>query len=524
MPTVTMIPATRDLRTRMPLHTVKRRRVAAYARVSTDSDEQFTSYEAQIDYYTNYIRNHEGWDFAGIYADEGISGTSTKRRDGFNSMIRDALDGKIDLIISKSVSRFARNTVDSLTIIRQLKDAGVECFFEKENIYTFDGKGELLLTIMSSLAQEESRSLSENVTWGKRKSFADGKVSMPYKNFLGYEKGPDGKPAVNAEEARLVLRIYETYLSGKTAHAIAKELTAEGIPTPAGKTVWRVSTIESILTNEKYRGDALLQKKITVDFLSKKTKSNEGEVPQYYVHESHPAIVPPQLFESVQLEMARRKKIGSRYSGKSIFSCRIICGDCGSYYGAKVWNSTDEYRRTVWRCNRKYSGETKCRTQRLTEDELRGKFLIAYNWMLKNREKMIRDCLAKQRELTECTDLNKEAEALCEEMERTADLLKQHLESNTKRAQSQTEWNETYQMLTALLDEAKRRYWEVQEELAESNARADALGVFIFDLREHSGELTYFDPRLWSDSIENVTVYHDGKLKFRFISGTEFTV
>ncbi len=191
-PRVTVLPATRNRFTTAPIASVQKRRVAAYARVSTDSDEQLTSYEAQVDYYTHYIKERPDWTFAGMYADEGISGTNTKRREGFNQMITDALAGKIDLIVTKSVSRFARNTVDSLTTVRRLKEKGVEVYFQKENIYTLDSKGELLITIMSSLAQEESRSISENVTWGQRKRFADGKVSMPYKNFLGYRKGGNG--------------------------------------------------------------------------------------------------------------------------------------------------------------------------------------------------------------------------------------------------------------------------------------------------------------------------------------------
>lgn len=182
---VTVIPATMTPWNRTNFAEFVKRRVAGYARVSTDSDEQFTSYEAQIDYYTKLIKSHSDWEFVKVYTDEGISGLNAKKRDGFNEMIRNALAGKIDLIVTKSVSRFARNTVDSLSTIRKLKEHGVEVYFEKENIWTFDGKGELLITIMSSLAQEESRSISENVTWGKRKSFADGKVSMPYKKFLG---------------------------------------------------------------------------------------------------------------------------------------------------------------------------------------------------------------------------------------------------------------------------------------------------------------------------------------------------
>ena len=229
---VIKLPQTINLATRQPLEARRKRRVAGYARVSTDSDEQFTSYEAQIDYYTQFIKMHPEWQFVKVYTDEGISGLNTKRREGFNSMIQDAMDGKIDLIVTKSVSRFARNTVDSLTTIRALKERGTEVYFEKENIWTFDSKGELLITIMSSLAQEESRSISENVTWGQRKRFADGKVSLPYKRFLGYERGPNGRPKIVPEQAELVRRIYDMFLAGMTAYSIARQLTQEGtIPT-----------------------------------------------------------------------------------------------------------------------------------------------------------------------------------------------------------------------------------------------------------------------------------------------------
>ena len=277
---VTMIPPTINPQTHLPKTQKVKRKVAGYARVSTDFEGQLTSYAAQVDYYTKYIQKREDWEFVKVYTDEGISATSMTHRDGFNQMIADALDGKIDLIITKSVSRFARNTVDSLTTVRKLKEKNVEVYFEKENIYTLDSKGELLITIMSSLAQEESRSISENVTWGHRKRFADGKVSLPYKRFLGYRKGADGLPEIVPEEAEIVRQIYKQFLEGKSYYAIAKNLTDRGIPTPAGKEQWHIRTIGSILTNEKYKGSALLQKKFTVDFLTKKTKVNEGEVPQ----------------------------------------------------------------------------------------------------------------------------------------------------------------------------------------------------------------------------------------------------
>ncbi len=310
--TVRTIPASISQSTGIGIGTLEKRRVCAYARVSTDSEEQQTSYDAQIDYYTNYIQSREDWEFVNVYSDEGISGTNTKKRVGFNKMIADALDGKIDLIITKSVSRFARNTVDSLTTIRKLKEHKVECFFEKENIWTFDGKGELLITIMSSLSQEESRSISENVTWGQRKRFQDGKVSVPFGIFLGYDKGEDGNLVVNEEQAVTVRKIYRYFLEGLTPYSVAKRLTEEGIPTPGGKEKWDKSTVKRILQNEKYKGDALLQKNYTVDFLTKKQKVNNGEIPQYYVENNHEPIVSKEVYEMVQEELKKREKVKGR--------------------------------------------------------------------------------------------------------------------------------------------------------------------------------------------------------------------
>ena len=244
---VTVIPAVETFSAIETESSTRLKRVAAYARVSTENEEQLSSYEAQVDHYTRYIQSNNQWRFVEVYADEGISATSTKKRDGFNRMIKDALAGKIDLIITKSVSRFARNTVDTLTTVRKLKDKGVEVYFEKENIYTLDSKGELLITIMSSLAQEESRSISENVTWGQRKRFADGKVSLPYKQFLGYEKGEDGLPKIVESEAKTIRLIYKLFLEGNTPTGIARYLTEKKILSPAKKEKWSESTIRSIL-------------------------------------------------------------------------------------------------------------------------------------------------------------------------------------------------------------------------------------------------------------------------------------
>ena len=276
-PKITTIPATRRLHTGASLTAQIIRKVAGYARVSTDHEDQATSYQAQVDFYTRFISSRADWQMVGIYTDEGISGTSTRRRQGFQSMVEDALAGRIDLIITKSVSRFARNTVDTLTTVRALKDKGVEVYFEKENIWTLDAKGELLITIMSSLAQEDSRSISENVTWGHRKRFADGKPIIAYANILGYKRGEGDTMVIDETQAPTVRRIYQLFLDGKSIVEIKHILEAEGHRTSRGNTRWATTTIRSLLRNEKYRGDVLIQKTIVTDFLTKTTKVNEGK-------------------------------------------------------------------------------------------------------------------------------------------------------------------------------------------------------------------------------------------------------
>lgn len=380
--TVRVIPPTIDRRTMSPADNPRNRRVAAYARVSTSLPEQLTSYEAQVEYYERYIKNHDGWDFAGIYTDEGITGTNTKRRDGFNKMVSDALEGKIDLIITKSVSRFARNTVDTLSTIYKLREHNVECYFEKENLYSFDSKCDLMLTFMSGIAQQESRAISENTTWGLRVRFSEGKVSFAYSAFLGYDLGTDGKLVINEAQAAVARRIYGLFLQGYSFCAIADRLTSEGILTVTGKTVWRDHTIKSILTNEKYRGDAILQKTYTVDFLNKKIKKNDGLVPQYYIKENHEPIIPPEIFDTVQ-DMIKRRT--GRVKSTSVFSGRVFCGICGGAYGVKVWHSNDKYRRTVLVCGNRYK-DIKCSAPSIGENELKELFTEAVSRVLPEKE------------------------------------------------------------------------------------------------------------------------------------------
>ena len=279
MGTITMIPAKRRIGSRVVQDEVPKTRVAAYCRVSTDTDEQATSYEAQVEHYTEYIKKNPAWECAGIYADDGISGTNTKKREEFNRLIDDCMNGKVDMVVTKSISRFARNTLDCLNYIRKLKDKNIAVYFEKEGINTLDAKGEVMLTIMASLAQQESESLSQNVRLGLQYRYQQGKVLVNHNRFLGYDKDEEGNLIINKEEAEVVKRIFREYLEGQSFYGIGKGLEADGIKTAAGSSRWLNSSIKLILTNEKYMGDALLQKTITTDFLTKKRVANRGIVP-----------------------------------------------------------------------------------------------------------------------------------------------------------------------------------------------------------------------------------------------------
>ena len=521
---VTTIPATRNRFTADSISSRKKRKVAGYARVSTDMEDQQTSYAAQCDYYTSYIQSREDWEFVGLYSDEGISATSTRHREGFNKMVEDALDGKIDLIITKSVSRFARNTVDSLSTIRRLKDNGTECYFEKENIWTFDSKGELLITIMSSLAQEESRSISENCTWGMRKRFADGKVTVPFGRFLGYDRGEDGNLVINEEQAKTVRKIYGLFLQGRSPYQIAKMLTEKGIPTPGGKKVWGKAVVESILTNEKYKGDALLQKVYTTDFLSKKKKKNEGEVPQYYVEGNHEAIIAPAVFDNVQVLMQSRGKGNNRNSCVSIFSSKIQCGDCGGWYGSKVWHSNDKYRKVIWQCNHKFDGGEKCTTPHLEEETIRQLFIKALNAI--NRQKTL--ILAGFEEIRdtafETGELEAEAKQLNGEMNVVAELVQKCIDENAHIAQNQGEYAKRYDALVEQFETAKGRLDEVQAAITQKQAQRKMMENFMEELRKLPEQVDYFDEAAWYAMVDFVTVYGKDDVRFTFKNGMEVKV
>jgi len=339
---------------------IRPKRVAAYCRVSTDKEQQEHSFETQKEMYTDMIMMKPNWQMAGIYADEGITGTIAKKRPDFMRMIEDCRKGKIDIIITKSVSRFSRNNLDCLLYVRELKELGIPVIFEKEGINTLQVSSELLITLFSGLSQAESESISMNVKIGKRQSLKNGNVPFCYKSFLGYQKGADGNPEIVPDEAKIIRRIYEEYLAGKSLNDIAKSLMSDGILSPRGKTVWTSKVIMSILSNEKYKGDALLQKTYIADCISKKSKKNNGELPMYYIENNHPAIIERKMFDKVQEEISRRnskRKVRQKgtktelgkYSSKSALSELLFCGNCGTPYRRVTWTIRGK-KKVVWRC------------------------------------------------------------------------------------------------------------------------------------------------------------------------------
>jgi len=521
MRAVRVIPAIRDISSGQAAQAfAPKRRVAGYARVSTDSEDQYASYEAQVDYYTSMIKANAEWEFVGIYTDEGISGTSTARREGFKRMIADALAGKIDLIVTKSVSRFARNTVDSLSTIRKLKEHKVEVYFEKEGIRTFDSKGELLITIMSSLAQEESRSISENVKWGRRKRFADGQVTVPFTRFLGYDKGPDGTLVVNAEQAKLVRYIFSLFLQGLTFHGIAKRLGSEGYITVTGKTVWHSSTIQQVLTNVKYKGDALLQKYYIADFLTKKPVVNKGEVPQYYVERNHEAIIAPEVFDLVQKEIKHRKGDAESRKGTHLFSGRIKCGHCGGTYGPKVWHSKDRYRKVVWQCNEKYAQRHEtCTAPNISETELKQLFVKAVNKLIGDKDGIIRGFEAVKGSVFDSSDDEAKLRSLEAERLEIISGMDRLTAENASTVMDQAVYQERYGRLSDRYRGVEARISALNQSMQDRLFRKTKTALFLKDLRKQEHVVTGFSDELWHSLADHAEVHGKDAVRFTFKNG-----
>lgn len=502
---VTIIPAKRRVG-----NTVKKQeeqpklRVAAYCRVSTDTDEQETSYTAQVNHYTEFIQKHPDWKLAGIFADDGISGTNVKKREEFNRMIDECMAGNIDMVITKSISRFARNTLDCLKYIRQLRDKNIPVFFEKENINSMDSKGEVLLTIMASLAQQESQSLSQNVKLGIQFRYQSGKVQVNHNRFMGYTKDRDGHLIIDETEAEIVRRIFREYLSGKSLMEIGRGLEADGVLTGAGKKKWRPETIHKMLSNEKYMGDALLQKTYTTDFMEKTRVKNNGIVPQYYVENCHDAIIPKDIFMRVQEEMIRRANLHSGanrkkrvYSSKYALSSLVYCSKCGEIYRRIAWNNRGKHS-IVWRCcTRVEHGPSACDAETIKESDLQMVTVRAINKAVQTSDstlevlKGILDTVVGSETEEELKSINAELAA--------------QQQALLKATREKKPYDDIADAIEDLRDQKQRALIDKAEEEGRK-LRIKEMTAF---LSEMDRELTEYDEQMVRKYIERITVFGD---------------
>lgn len=506
-------------------------RVAAYCRVSTEQEEQQNSYQVQIAYYTDMINKKKEWSLVGIFADEGISGTQTKKRTEFNRMIRMCKNKKIDLVITKSISRFARNTVDCLEYVRQLKNLGIGVIFEKENINTLTMTSEFMIALYGSFAQAESESISKNVSWGKEKAYREGKVQFQYQNLLGYRKGADGKPEIVPEEAETVRQIYKLFLDGYSMTNIKKTLESKGILTAKGKKVWNESLISSILKNEKYVGDALLQKTYTLDCITHKVVKNRGERPMYLVTDHHAPIVDRDTYNRVQQELARRsskRKISDKtiteqgkYSSKYALSELLICGDCGTPYRRTTWSARGK-KQIVWRCiSRLEHGKKYCPdSPTIKEDQLHKAIIHAINNYYSCRNDIARILKANIGTVLECRGQEEiiSIENRLKEIDKTrSDLINLIASGGCDEDKLDSEFSRLYQeeqQLSELLETLRSQ----NKTSSETQVKLDK----IMDMIEHEKfELETFDNVLIRKLIECVKVLSKNEILVIFKGGYE---
>ncbi len=510
---ITVIPAKRMVGTQKASKQVQKTRVAAYCRVSTEFEEQESSYEMQVEHYTSYIKSNPEWELVEVYADDGISATNTAKREAFNRMIEDCRKGKIDMILTKSISRFSRNTVDCLKYTRELKSLNIAVFFEKENINTLDAKGEVLMTIMAALAQQESESLSANVRLGIQFRNQQGKVQVNHNRFLGYTKDESGKLVIVPEEAMIVRRIYAEYMEGRSFLQIKRGLERDGILNGAGNAKWYETNIKQILTNEKYIGDALLQKTYTVNTLEKKRVANTGYAPQYYVEGSHEGIIDKDVFLRVQAEISRRANIlqdGKKriYSSRYALSSIVFCGHCGDIYRRIKWNNRG-CKSTVWRCVSrvlKKSSGIDCPARTIHEEDLQNAVVTAVNDAWARRD-MVIPVLQENIRAVLCEDTGN----LLEEVDLEIKAKQEELLSAGKDQAKIDEIGDAIIELRGKRQEiltAAARNVELQE-------RIDTLASF---LEEQSTAVTEYSEALVRRLIEKIVVY-DEKLVVEFKSG-----
>lgn len=514
----------------------KELRVAAYCRVSTTLEAQEGSYDAQVAYYTEKIQENPNWKNAGIYADDGKSATNTKKRDDFNAMIDDCMAGKIDMVLTKSVSRFARNTVDSLQTIRKLKEKNIAILFEKENINTLDGTGELLITILSSQAQEESRNLSENTKWGITRRFENGIVSVNHKKFMGYTKDEKGNLVVVPEEAEIIRRIFRMYLEGSSVLEITRALEADKIKTVTGKDKWNTSVITRMLVNEKYMGDALLQKTYTVDFLTKKRVKNDGIVPQYYIEDNHEAIIPKELFYKVQEERARRssmhkaavtrkankmKKARSKYSSKYALTEILICEECGHPYRRQVWSKYGQ-KSAVWRCENRLKNGAKANCKHsptLKEELLHDAIMKAINSVVEDTG----DFIGAFRENVIRVIGGYSTKEIPTEYDEKIDLLQKEMleliEENAKLGAMAEDFDDEYKRISEKINQLKEAKLRVVEEKKQADRYGERLDEMESTIKTVRPQVREFDEDLVRRLINTIRVNRRERLEIQFESG-----
>ncbi|NBI17477.1 recombinase family protein [Neglecta sp. X4] len=508
-------------------------RVAAYCRVSTAQEEQLNSYDVQVRYYTEKIRSEPKWAFVGIFADRGLSGTSTKKRDEFNKMIKMCRRGKIDMIITKSISRFARNTADVLKYVRMLKEIGVDIFFEEQNIHSTQPGAEFYITIYGSIAQSESENISANVIWGKNQSAKEGKVPFQYKRFLGYRRGTDGKPEIDPEQAEVVKRIYASFLAGDSMTTIANSLTADGIPTPTGSGRWVPGTIQSIISNEKYAGNAVLNKTYVVDCLSKKVKRNDGKArPMYFVENNHPAIIDSATFGRAQEELARRtgkrkvKQKGTkteqgRYSSKYALTELLVCGECGTPYRRCTWTIKGE-KKPIWRCiNRLDFGKKYCHHSPTMEESVLQEAIMT---AILRTAKQSADVLGTLKlhigmglEASDTEDNSLDIQVRIAEIDAEFKAMLQAIATDT--VEDFDEQRATELMAEkSKLEQQLTRYGNAQQEKENAKSRLDEIFTILEGLENHPME---YDDRLVRQVLECVVVESKEKIKVIFAGGLE---
>ena len=509
------------------------KRVAAYCRVSTDSEEQLTSYQNQMRVYTEMIAANKEWEFAGLYADEGISGTRADKRPEFQRMIRDCQNGKIDYIITKSVSRFARNTVECLEYVRSLKAQGIGIFFEEQNIDTLKNESELYLVIYAGFAQSESESISKHITWTYRKKFEEGKVSFQYKNFLGYRKGADSQPEIVPEEAAIVERIYEMFLAGQPVKVIAQTLQAEKIEIPGKNLSFSKNMIMNILRNEKYCGDCILQKTVTVDCISKTRKANQGEAPMYIVENNHPAIISREVFNRVQEELIRRQALRAKSDKTSITATGkyskyaltevLQCAECGSRYRRVTWTAHGR-KKIVWRCISRLDYGTKhCKDSITVEEEaLHGAVVRALNRF--HTEDEFTYLALMKATIGEAIGINGGSEEIDLLTCRIDALNKRMLDlvNETVAAGKDVESSEDeFKDISDQIEQLNRRIAAIQESIHKDGSRQARLEEIQSIIAERNANETQYDDSIVRQMIECIKVHNDGKLTIIFGGGYE---